>query len=121
MITRLFVVVLTGFLVTVLSHPARAQDAVEAAQGARLWSMTCNSCHNARSPLERTDRQWTVIVSHMRTRANLTKSEAEAVKAFLQASNKQRSQEKGKASSRRGEAPDTSAVSRKQKQVESIP
>lgn len=117
MITRLFVVVLTGLFLIVFSHPTRAQETREAARGARLWSMTCNSCHNARSPLERTDRQWTVIVSHMRTRANLTKSEAEAVKAFLQASNNntQRSQEKGKASSRTREAPDTSAVSRKQK------
>lgn len=121
MITRLFLVVFTGLLVTVLSHPTHAQETTEAGRGARLWSMTCNSCHNARSPLERTDRQWTVIVSHMRTRANLTKSEAEAVKAFLQASNEQRSQEQGKASSSTGKAPDTSAVSRQQKQVESTP
>lgn len=59
-------------------------------KGARLWSMTCNRCHNARLPLEHNDQQWAVIAKHMRTRANLTKSETMAITRFLQASNNQR-------------------------------
>ena len=66
---------------------AAAQDADLVSQGARVYGYTCGSCHNARSPLERTDRQWTVIVNHMRARANLTGSETRAVLAFLHATN----------------------------------
>lgn len=51
--------------------------------GARLWMVTCDRCHNARSALEFTPDQWPVIVSHMRTRAGLTKSEASAVSDYL--------------------------------------
>lgn len=43
--------------------------------------------------MERPDDEWKVIVSHMRTRANLAKSEAEAIIAFLQASNEGRESE----------------------------
>ncbi len=67
--------------------PVAAQDAELVSQGAKVYGYTCGSCHNARSPLERTDRQWTVIVNHMRTRANLTGSETRAVLAFLHATN----------------------------------
>ena len=66
---------------------AAAQDGDLVSEGARVYGTTCGSCHNARSPLERTDRQWTVIVNHMRARANLTGSETRAVLAFLQATN----------------------------------
>ena len=66
---------------------AAAQDGDQVSEGARVYGTTCGSCHNARSPLERTDRQWTVIVNHMRARANLTGSETRAVLAFLQATN----------------------------------
>lgn len=55
--------------------------------GAELWGRTCTRCHNARAPNERTDREWTTIVQHMRARANLTRSEAGAILEFLQAAN----------------------------------
>lgn len=64
-------------------EPVYAQRSEQVGEGARLWNATCNRCHNVRAPQERTDRQWDVIVSHMRTRANLTKSEVQAVAAFL--------------------------------------
>jgi mono/diheme cytochrome c family protein len=41
----------------------------------------------ARSPLERTDRDWVTIANHMRVRANLTGPEVRSVLAFLQATN----------------------------------
>lgn len=60
-----------------------AAEAAPVEEGARIWSTACNRCHNLRPPTEFASEQWPVIVSHMRTRADLTKSEADAVTAFL--------------------------------------
>lgn len=71
---------LSGFLV----EQASAQDPNIIAEGAKLWANNCMRCHNARSPRERTDREWLTIMNHMRTRANLTKTESAAITAYLQ-------------------------------------
>lgn len=63
------------------------QDPTLVADGAQVYSVTCGRCHNARPGAERTDREWVVIVAHMRARANLPRSKADAVLAFLQATN----------------------------------
>ncbi len=79
---------------------AQAQQSSAIAEGARVYGNACGSCHNARSPLERTDRQWVTIVNHMRVRGNLTGRQARAVLAFLQATNtdpRERSQLPGQA------------------------
>ncbi len=79
---------------------AQAQQSSAIAEGARVYGNTCGSCHNARSPLERTDRQWVTIVNHMRVRGNLTGRHARAVLAFLQGTNtdpRERSQLPGQA------------------------
>ncbi len=76
-----------GLALALHAANAAAQDGDLVSEGARVYGNTCGSCHNARSPLERTDRQWTVIINHMRARANLTGSETRAVLAFLQATN----------------------------------
>lgn len=55
--------------------------------GAELWGRTCTRCHNGRAINERTDREWATIVSHMRARANLTRSDARSILEFLQATN----------------------------------
>ena len=77
------------FLVAVAWAPpvVHAQQSSAVAEGARVYGNTCGSCHNARSPLERTDRQWVTIINHMRVRGNLTGGQARAVLAFLQATN----------------------------------
>lgn len=74
---------------TVLGAPGRlaAQGPDEVATGAKVYGSTCGRCHNARSPLERTDREWVTITNHMRVRANLTGSQLRSVLAFLQATN----------------------------------
>lgn len=59
-----------------LSEPAYGQRLEHIARGAKLWSTTCNRCHNLRSPAERSGEEWDVIVSRMRTRANVTKSDS---------------------------------------------
>ncbi len=74
-------------LLTGIAAPTRAQDQSAVAEGARLWAANCTRCHNARSPAERTDRQWTTIANHMRARANMTRTETERIIAYLQAIN----------------------------------
>lgn len=71
------------------ASPVRAQDnaAILIGQGAQVYADTCARCHNARSGTERTDMEWVAIVGHMRARANLSKTRARAVLAFLQATN----------------------------------
>ena len=61
-----------------------SQQVSAADDGARIWRMTCARCHNLRPVPEFAAEQWPIIVSHMRTRADLTKSDAEAVATFLQ-------------------------------------
>jgi len=70
-----------------VATPAAAQSPSQMARGAQLYSSTCGRCHDARSPAERTDRQWATIMAHMRARANLTEADAEAILAFMQATN----------------------------------
>lgn len=75
------------FMGALLASPAAAQDQTAIANGAGVYGRTCARCHNLRSPTERTDREWAVIVSHMRSRANLIRSDAADVLAFLRATN----------------------------------
>ncbi len=70
--------------------PLRAeaqQDPALLTRGAEVYLETCGRCHNVRPASERTDREWVAIVLHMRARANLSKTQADAVLAFLQATN----------------------------------
>ena len=77
----------TGITLFIPVDAASQQDPVLVGQGAMVYSNTCGRCHNARPGSERTDREWIAIVAHMRARANLSKSSAGAVLAFLQATN----------------------------------
>lgn len=84
--TRIHLLIAAGAtLLLLLPRPGLAQESI--ADGVRLWSQNCGRCHNFRPAEERTDAEWAIIVSHMRARANLTKSTARAILAFLQASN----------------------------------
>ncbi|MGD2067187.1 MAG: cytochrome c [Gemmatimonadota bacterium] len=63
--------------------PQPEPEAPTLAEGGRIWANTCDRCHNLRPPGQFTAEEWPVIVSHMRTRADLTRREAEAVAAYL--------------------------------------
>lgn len=80
-------VVTVGVLLTPAPGGAQAQRQGDLGRGAEVYGATCGRCHNPRSPVERDDREWTVIVNHMRTRAGLTGGAARDVLAFLQATN----------------------------------
>lgn len=64
-----------------------AGTAAPAKGAAQLWAQNCNRCHNLRPPGEFSDTQWTVIMHHMRVRANLTAEEHQQILTFLKASN----------------------------------
>ena len=67
-----------------------ADEIVELAlrkDGARTWVENCMRCHNLREPHERSDREWEIIVHHMRVRANLTAEEHRLILDFLKSAN----------------------------------
>jgi mono/diheme cytochrome c family protein len=74
-------------LALLLPGSAIGQDPTAIAEGAQVYANNCARCHVARASSERSDQEWTVIILHMRARANLTRSQAVAVLAFLQATN----------------------------------
>lgn len=76
-----------GLMVLLPMAVEAQQDPALVGAGAQVYAANCARCHNARSGTERTDAAWVAIVAHMRARGNLTKSQAEAVLAFLQATN----------------------------------
>ncbi len=81
-------IAIAGVLLTSAPGEARAQQQQgDLARGAEVYGATCGRCHNPRSPVERSDREWTVIVNHMRTRAGLPGGASRDVLAFLQATN----------------------------------
>lgn len=61
-----------------------AQDPIK---GATVFNLNCARCHQARPAHEFSDREWDVIVPHMREKAHLTKTEADNLTHFLQQSN----------------------------------
>ena len=55
--------------------------------GAKLWAQNCIRCHNIRNPASLSDRQWEIVLHHMRVRANLKTQEHELILEFLKAAN----------------------------------
>jgi mono/diheme cytochrome c family protein len=55
--------------------------------GDKIFRDNCTKCHAERSPMERTDKEWRVVVTHMRTIAQLTAKEANLVLKYLQENN----------------------------------
>ena len=54
-------------------------------EGARLWPLYCNTCHNARPGSEKSSYEWDQIIMHMRSLGNIPEEDAEAIKVFLKA------------------------------------
>jgi len=53
-------------------------------EGAHLWSIYCNQCHNARPGSEFSPAQWDAITMHMKTLSNMPAKDMRAIKAFLE-------------------------------------
>jgi mono/diheme cytochrome c family protein len=77
-----------GALVAAPTGTAAQEGQGDLARGAEAYGATCGRCHNPRSPVERSDRDWVVIINHMRARgAGISGQKVRDILAFLQASN----------------------------------
>lgn len=63
------------------------QDMTAFARGAKAWADNCSRCHSMRDPKDLTDRQWKVVMTHMRLRAGLDAAQVRDITLFLQGSN----------------------------------
>ncbi len=59
----------------------------EVARGAKFYSDNCARCHKARPAMEHRDREWSIVMTHMRITAGLPGQQARDIQAFLWASN----------------------------------
>jgi hypothetical protein len=53
-------------------------------EGAQLWSIYCNQCHNARPGSQFSPAQWDAITMHMKTLSNMPAKDMRAIKEFLE-------------------------------------
>jgi hypothetical protein len=60
--------------------PEQRQQLIE---GAHLWSIYCNQCHNARPGSQFFPAQWDAITMHMKTLSNMPAKDMRAIKEFL--------------------------------------
>ena len=79
----------TAVLVTAVMIPLARADEVtgDFARGAKYYADNCGRCHKARSPSEHRDREWSIIITHMRITAGLPGQQARDIYAFMAASN----------------------------------
>ncbi len=54
-------------------------------QGAKLWPLYCNTCHNARPGSEKAPYEWDQIMMHMQTVGNIPPDDAKAILQYLKA------------------------------------
>ena len=73
--------------ITTLAPILISQGAAWGLSGSKVFEQNCGKCHLPRQPKERSDKQWKIITTHMRVRANLTAEESKAVLEYLQSSN----------------------------------
>lgn len=73
------------------AQPADTQalqpDMAAFVRGAKAWANTCARCHGMRDPKDLSDRQWKVVMTHMRLRAGLDGQQVRDIAVFLQGSN----------------------------------
>jgi len=90
---RILLVVTTIAAIVMLSNIAARSAAAEdqtpeqrrmLIEGAHLWSVYCNQCHNARPGSQFSPAQWDAITMHMKTLSNMPAKDMRAIKAFLE-------------------------------------
>jgi mono/diheme cytochrome c family protein len=54
-------------------------------EGAKLWPLYCNTCHNARPGSEKAAYEWDQIIMHMRMLGNVPPQDARAILEYLKA------------------------------------
>jgi len=78
------VVLASGSLIPTAPAAEQAAQRQQLIEGAHLWSIYCNQCHNARPGSEFSPAQWDAITMHMKTLSNMPAKDMRAIKAFLE-------------------------------------
>jgi hypothetical protein len=85
-------IVLAALAIVSIGAPVLAQEDISPAEhkrlfreGAKLWPVYCNTCHNARPGSEKAPYEWDQIMMHMRTIGNLPPDDAKAILEYLKA------------------------------------
>jgi mono/diheme cytochrome c family protein len=85
-------IVLATLTIGFVGAPASAQENISPAEhkrlfreGAQLWPVYCNTCHNARPGSEKAPYEWDMIIMHMRELGNLPAGDARALAEYLKA------------------------------------
>lgn len=83
------IIITLAFIIYVISFVSscRTSQVIAMKSGAQLWGENCVRCHNVPSPSIYSDKQWELVTSHMRLRANLTKEETIKITEFLKTAN----------------------------------
>jgi mono/diheme cytochrome c family protein len=85
---RIWLASLLLLTLTVVASPASAEEAEgDMSRGAKFYSDNCGRCHNARPPTEHRDRDWSIVMIHMRMIAGIPGRQARDIEAFLRAAN----------------------------------
>ncbi|MGO9450661.1 MAG: hypothetical protein ACLQDV_06380 [Candidatus Binataceae bacterium] len=70
--------------------PVLAQEDISPAEhkrlfreGAQLWPVYCNTCHNARPGSEKAPYEWNLIIMHMHMLGNLPPQDTKALLEYL--------------------------------------
>jgi hypothetical protein len=73
-----------------VARPVLAQEQMTPAEkrqlfreGAKLWPLYCNTCHNARPGSEKAPYEWDQIIMHMRTLGNVPPNDVKALLVYL--------------------------------------
>jgi hypothetical protein len=86
-ITLIIFLIIASFGVASMLNSCSVSDKVAAKSGAQLWGENCIRCHNIPSPTKYSDKDWAVIMSHMRITAGLTGDEETKIREYLQSAN----------------------------------
>jgi hypothetical protein len=71
--------------VSAQENPNQAEQRRLFREGAKLWPVYCNTCHNARPGSEKAPYEWDQIMMHMRTLGNIPPDNAKAILEYLKA------------------------------------
>jgi len=74
---------LAGARVSAQENPSAAEHRRLFREGAKLWPVYCNTCHNARPGSEKAPYEWDQIIMHMRTLGNLPAGDVRALVEYL--------------------------------------
>jgi mono/diheme cytochrome c family protein len=76
-----FLVVSLAF--SIHSFAREGQKVNPIAEGARIYNENCGRCHNPRPASDYSQKEWSVVMPHMREKAHMTGEETLAVEAFI--------------------------------------